>query len=220
MPQDQQGRTFLQLVGQPGRIYNAGQSFVLGAETAEAALIQAGAGNYHAPISVSTVSDFAAALTSNGLITGGVVPTTPLGMNGPLAGGVTFFGHGGRDHDWNSALFLSPNAGSEYNLTVSNVGQLQNTDLGKDVAIVLNACHAGYNPNGHASIAQLVANQLKRTVWAYPVGMYYSANPAPRLMQPVGYNADGTPIWEKVNTTPLYMVPNANGVKAIPFYPH
>jgi hypothetical protein len=145
-------------------------------------------------------------------------------MNGPLAGGVTFFGHGGwlqeaRGRPWYSALFLSPTSGPQYNLWSFTVGQLSNAKLGRDAAVVLYACNAGKNYNGGTSIAQLVANQLKRTVWAYPVDMYYSANPAPRLMQPVGRKADGTPIWETVNTAPLYMVPNANGVRAIPFHP-
>jgi hypothetical protein len=226
MPRDQQGQTYFQFVAQPGVLYNAGQSFVLAAQTASAALTQSGARSNSVPILLSTVSDFATALVTNGPITGGVVPTTTLGMNGPLAGGVTFFGHGGWMENPNtheilsSALFFSPNIGSDYNLWSANVGQLSNANLGTNAAIVLNACNAGKNKNGRASIAQLVANQLKRTVWAYPVGMYYSANPTPRIIQPVGRKADGKPIWETVNSAPLYMVPNANGVKAIPFYPH
>jgi hypothetical protein len=225
MPQDQQGPTYLLLVGQPGIEYNAGQSFVLAAETASAALTQSGASSNSVPVLVSTVSDFAAALTGNGFITGGVTPLTTLGMNGPIAGGVTFFGHGGwldlGGGVYDSALFLSPTRGSVYNLWIQNVGQLSNANLGTNATIVLYACNAGKNRNAGDSIAQLVANQLRRTVWAYPVDMWYSADPTPRIMLPVGRNADGTPIWPKVkSTTPLYMVPNANGVKAIPFYPH
>jgi hypothetical protein len=217
-----QGQTYLTLVSQPGIEYNAGQSFVLAAETASSALSKSGASVNSTPIQVSTVWDFATALTGNGLITGGVTPMTALGMNGPLAGGITFFGHGG----WlvqggvaSPALFLSPTAGSQYNLWAQNLGQLSNSKLGDAAAIVLNACNAGKNANGGTSIAQLVANQLKRTVWAYPVDMYYSANPTPRMLQPVGRKPDGTPIWETVTGAPLYMVPNGNGVKAIPFHP-
>jgi hypothetical protein len=49
--------------------------------------------------------------------------------------------------------------------------------------------------------------------------MYYSADPTPRIIKPVGYKANGTPVYENLRSAPLYMVPNANGVKAIPFYP-
>jgi hypothetical protein len=223
MPEDQQSQTYLLLVGQPGIEYNAGQSFVLAAQTASTALTQSGARSNGIPTLVSTVSDFATALTTNGFITGGTAPLTALGMNGPIAGGVTYFGHGGwldlGGGVYDSALFLSPTQGNIFNLWVQNVGQLSNANLGPNATIVLYACNAGKNRNAGDSIAQLVANQLRRTVWAYPVDMYYSANPAPRRLKPVGYNSNGTPIWEKVNTTPLYMVPNGDGVKAIPFYP-
>jgi hypothetical protein len=221
-PQDQRGQTYLMLVSQPGIRWNAGQSFVLAAQTASSALTQSGASSNSVPILVSTVSDFANALTANGLITGGVVPTTTLGMSGPLAGGVTFFGHGGwvpYAGAYYSALALSPTRGSQYNLWLYDVDQLSNANLGSNAAIVLNACDAGANYNGSTSIAQLLANRLRRTVWAYPVGMHYSADPTPGPIKVVGRNADGTPVYETVSNTPLYMVPDKSGVKAIPFYP-
>jgi hypothetical protein len=219
---DPSGHTYVFVVSAPGIEHNAGRAFVLAAQTASAALTPLGATANSTPPVTSTVSDFKNALLTSGFITGRVTPTTELGMNGPIVGGFTYFGHGGWLEGpgiFESALHLSPLRGYDYNLWSRNLGQLSNQMLDDKAEIVLNACNAGKNKNGATPIAQLLANQLLRTVWAYPVGMYYSADPTPRIIKPVGYKANGTPVYENLRSAPLYMVPNANGVKAIPFYP-
>jgi hypothetical protein len=54
--------------------------------------------------------------------------------------------------------------------------------LGPNVTLTLNACHVGFG--GRISIAQIVANRLKRTLFAYPEVMYFSSDPTPRRFTP------------------------------------
>jgi hypothetical protein len=81
--------------------------------------------------------------------------------------------------------------------------------LGPNASITLNACHAGLG--GRMSIAQLIANQLRRTVLAYPVDMYFSSDPTPRRFQKVMVSPSAMPV---------YMVPNGDGIQPILFLPH
>ncbi len=193
------GQTDLILAGDPGlnlgpgHNWNVGQLFNYAAQTRASSFIQSG----DTVISkrISTVSDFNSALTTNGLISGQVV----------------FFGHGGIDRNGNLALFVGQNPGDIYNLSVLNVGQLSNVNLGPSVTITLNACHSGLRLGGMPAIAQLVANQLRRTVFAYPVDMYFSSDPTPRRFSP----RMTTP-----NAPPVYMVPNGDGIQATRFLAH
>jgi hypothetical protein len=190
-------KTYLVMAGDPGRnwgpghMWNQGQLFNLAAATLELSLSQSG--NRIIDARVSSFSDFAAALTANGLIDGGV----------------TFFGHGGIDRHGNMALFPGQDAGDANNVSILNVGSLSNGNLGPNASITLNACHAGLG--GRMSIAQLIANQLRRTVLAYPVDMYFSSDPTPRRFQKVMVSPSAMPV---------YMVPNGDGIQPILFLPH
>jgi hypothetical protein len=181
--------TYVLLVGDPGlnlgdgHNHNVGNLFNLAAQTMANSLSLSG-NNKVVTQRVSSVTDFNDGLTTNGSITGGVF----------------FFGHGGRDYHGLSSLFPGELSGSDsYNITALNVWQLSNTNLGNGISITLNACHAGLG--GRDSIAQKMANQLKRTVYAPPVDMFFSANPSPHLYDP---KIDVAP-----SGVPAYMVPNS-----------
>jgi len=105
-----------------------------------------------------------------------------------------------------SALFPGETPVSGSNLTFQNVNQLSNMNLAPNATITLNACHAGYG--GRSSIAQLIANQLRRTVYAYSVDMYFSSSPsAVRYVK--GMTAP--------TSLPVYMVPNGDGMQPLQF---
>jgi hypothetical protein len=199
-PNDGNQTTYVLLVGDPGlnlgdgRNHNVGNDFNFAAQTLANSLSLSGNNNVITQ-RVSSVTDF-----NNGLTT-----------NGTIAGGVYFFGHGGADSHRYSALFPGELAGSDsYNITLLNVGQLSNKNLATGVSITLNACHAGLG--GRASIAQLMANQLKRTVYAAPVDMFFSSNSNPHFFNPRS-PADANP-----SGVPTYMVPNAT-TPLKPFFP-
>jgi hypothetical protein len=190
-------KTYLLMVGDsglnlgPGHNHSVGGLFARAAETAAINLTQSG-NNTVITKRVSSVSGFNGALTTNGMIDGDV----------------TFFGHGGVDSHGNYALFPGQNPGDANNISAINVGQLSNAYLGSAVTITLNACHAGLG--GRRSIAQLIANQLQRPVLAYPVDMYFSADPAPRRFRK-GMTAP--------TGVPAYMVPNGDGIQPVRFLP-
>ena len=162
--------------------HNVGNLFNLAAQTLAKSLSASG-NNKVITERVSSVNEFNQGLTRNGNVTGGVV----------------FFGHGGLDSHSLSALFPGELAGSNsYNITSLNVGQLSNKFLASGISITLNACHAGL---GGRTIAQIIANQLRRTVYAPPVDMFFSANPAPHYFNPKTDVAPGG--------IPAYMVPNS-----------
>jgi hypothetical protein len=176
----------------PGHNHSVGRLFDLAAETFGDGLVSSG-NNTVVTTRISSASDFANALTSSGSITGGV----------------TYFGHAGIDRHGNFALFAGQNPGDLTNVTVLNVNLLQNTQLGPSVTITLNACHAGYG--GENSIAQVIANRLRRTVFAYPVDMYFSSSPVARPYSKKMVSPENVPV---------YMVPNGNGIQPIAFAPH
>jgi len=192
-------KTYLVMAGDPGRNWgpghdwNVGGLFNLAAETLASSLTQSGC-NTVINQRISSFSDFNSALTTNG----------------PIDGSVTYFGHGGGDshNPSNPALFPGQNAGDANNVSVINVGGLSNAQLGPDVTITLNACHAVLG--GRRSIAQLIANQLRRLVLAYPVDMYFSSDPAPRIWKEGMQSPTGVP---------AYMVPNADGMQPTRFIP-
>ncbi len=191
-------KTYLLLAGDqglnlgPGHNHSVGELFNLAAETKASSLGQS-PGNKVITQRVSSVSDFNAALTTNGQIDGDI----------------TFFGHAGIDGHGNSSLFPGQNPGDSNNISALNVAQLSNTHLDPNVTITLNACHAGLG--GRASIAQLIAIQLKRKVLAYPVDMYFSSDPTPKRFAPGMVAPSGVPV---------YMVPNGDGIQPIEFPLH
>ena len=179
---------YLLMAGDPGlnlgngHNHNVGQLFNLAAETQASQLSQSG-NNLVITQRVSSFSDFSTALTANGFINGGV----------------TFFGHAGIDGHDNSALFPGEQPGDANNISAINVGGLSNANLGHNITITLNACHAGLG--GKRSIAQLIANKLQVTVLAYPIDMYFSSSPTPAIFSPTMVAPSGVPV---------YMVPNGN----------
>jgi hypothetical protein len=135
------------------------------------------------------VQDFNSALTTNGLIDGGVI----------------YFGHAG--HITNStgtyrALFVGQDPLPNENLYSGNVNLLSNAKLGTSAAITLNACDTAITDAGQGPpIAQVISSQLGRDVYGYAVGMYFSS-----------YNAVGDPLRTGAGKTapsdlPVYMVP-------------
>jgi hypothetical protein len=175
-----------------GHNHSVGELFNLAAQT-QATNLGAFGNNTVITQKVSTVADFNTALTTNGLIDGTV----------------TFFGHGGIDSHGNYAIFVGQNPGDTNNLTIRTIGQLSNQQLGAGVTVTLNACHAGLGKG--SSIAQILANQLRRTVFAYPIDMYFSASPVARRLQPG---------MKSPSSVPVYMVPDGDGIQPTPFKPH
>jgi hypothetical protein len=172
--------------------HDVGQEFNLAAATKAAQLL--GNGDTAFAARVSSVQDFDAQLTTNGLIDGGVI----------------YFGHGGYipiNGTLYSGIFPGQSSGLYTNITALTVGLLSGNMLGPKATVTLNACFAGAGAN---SIAQLVANQLNVKVYAYPVGMFFSSDP--NATKPP---ASGT----GPQTTPAYMLP-WNGVKPVCFAPH
>jgi hypothetical protein len=190
-------KTYLIVSGDPGlnlgngHNHNVGGLFDLAAQTQAENLT--GSGNSTVITQrVSSVSDLNTALTNSGTINGTV----------------TYFGHAGIDGHGNYALFPGQNPGDNNNVSVLNVNQLSNSKLAPTVTITLNACHARLG--GSNSIAKAIARQLKRTVYAYPVDMYFSSNPSPKRFVK-GMKAP--------SGVPTYMVPNGDGLQPIPFTP-
>ena len=124
---------------------------------------------------------------------------TELTQNGPILGGVYYFGHSGvgmyYDQHHNplvasTALYVGQETGAGTNIDTLNVSRLaavqtalvgpggQQNILGSNASIVLSGCEAGtkvYDYNvGWTSIAQQISNQVKRGVYAWDVGMYFS----------------------------------------------
>jgi hypothetical protein len=193
------GSKYVLLEGDPGLSHppsgishNVGNLFNRAAETKSNSLISSA--NSTVVNRVSSVQDFNTQLTSNGYIDGGII----------------YFGHGGPHlyPDGSILSILAPGQGDDPSTNVAsyNVGTLSNAQLGPSATIVLNTCRAGFGRS--KSIAQLLANQLRRKVYAYPVGMFFSTDPAARFP-----SKDQLP-----DSTPMYMIP-WGGVEPIQFKP-
>lgn len=185
-------KTYVILEGDPGLNlpghvpHNVGDLFNLAAGTQQDALNAQG--NLAAsPQRVSSVQDFAAQLTGNGLITGGVI----------------YFGHGmGVDYGdgtQGSALAPGEQAGPDTNVTANNVNKLSNQQLDTGATITLHACFAGFG-SGRYSIAQLIANQLQRRVYAPTAGTFFSVDP-----NSTASGATAPPLPDQV-TKPIYQL--------------
>jgi len=200
--------TYLILVGDsstdPNGGHNVGNLFNLSAQT-KANDLQA-QGHPVVACRVSTVQHVNQALTLTGLT---------------FDGGVVYFGHAGWLYDGNdnriyySLLAVGQQIGDNWRISYVNVGTLSNAQLGPNATITLNACHAGLQTSsGKPAIARLIANQLRRNVDAYEVGMYFSQDP-----NDTHFNGRGLP--NPPNSLPMYMIPEG-GVpkpKPTPFRP-
>ncbi len=185
--------TYLLIVGDqgrnngPGHDWNVGYSFGLAAQQQANNLSLQG----HRIIAcrATTVQDFNSALTSNGLIDGGVI----------------YFGHAGRITDSTGtyrALFVGQDPVTNENLYSSNVDLLSNALLGPNAAITLNACDTAITEAGQGPpIAQVISNQLGRGVYGYAVGMYFSSYNAASDQSRTGAGKKAPP------DLPVYMVP-------------
>jgi hypothetical protein len=75
-------------------------------------------------------------------------------------------------------------------------------------AITLNACNAGLSLSSEQlPIAQLIADQLRRNVFAYQVGMYFSQNPNDTHRGGIG---------QAPSSLPMYMLPQGGVPKPKP----
>jgi RHS repeat-associated protein len=150
---------YVLIVGQPGLgEHNIGQTFELAAQT-EAADLRA-QGNDVTIYNAGTVQDLNAALNAE-----------------LIDGGVEYFGHS----TYNS-LYIGEGAGADTNLTFGNVNLLSNAHLGSNAVITLQGCFAG--SGGDDSIAQAIANQLKRQVKAYPQSTFFARGKCPKYTRP------------------------------------
>jgi len=181
---------YLIIVGEggfPGGHHNAGGEFDLVAATAAAEL--KAAGDTVVIQDVSTVEGFNSALNGNGTIDGGVI----------------YFGHAA-EFDYDNAkyggLVLGGATGEATNLTPLNVNRISGAHLGPDTTITLNGCNAGFDP-GNGSIAQAIANQLRRDVIAYKVPMFFGGRQCPRN--------SGGPGSKGPSKTPVHMCPEGGG---------
>ena len=201
---DGNGPTFLILIGDPGlNEHNVGYSFALSAQQKANELNAQG--KKIIACRVSRIQHVVAALTEHGYIDGGVI----------------YFGHSGhfgpRDGSWRTSLLaVGQDAGEDTNIHYSNVAQLAvvktanngGNILGPNASFWINGCSAGSPIDSSLAlggvtypIAQLISNQINRAVYAYDVGMYFSA-----------LNADNDPYVDgqgryAPTTLPSYMVP-------------
>jgi hypothetical protein len=183
--------TYLQLIGDPGlngadcldgdptHCHYMGQRFTLAAANDAATLAQSG--TVLPAVRVSSVQDVAAALKNNG----------------PITGSVTYYGHGAllpyQGYSL-SVLAAGQGQGTDTNVSVLNYQQLSNAQLSNQTSIVLKICHAGLRPpSGGSSIAQLLANQLNRGVYAWKVGFFFSHSPT--ATSPNGMPSQSQPMY-------------------------
>ena len=151
----------------PTHCHDMGQRFILAAANDATTLTGSGSNAVVIPVRVSSVQDVQSALNNNGAITGSV----------------TYYGHGAQqqqsDGSYLSLLAVGQGKGRDTNVSALNVADLSNTQLSNNTSIVLKTCHAGLPPisGGGHSIAQLLANQLNRGVYAWKVGFFFSHSP-------------------------------------------
>jgi len=176
---------------------------------------------------VSTIQDFNAALTTNGFIAGDVIYYGHSGLRG----------FGTPVTQYASLIFVGQGTGDNTNIGAYNIALLCpppgckiDTILSSNTAIRINGCQAGEtvlgyytSPHIQTSIAQLISNQLRRGVYAYDVGAYYSHLDAAHDL----YFDGKDPITGKIrlvsDNLPMYAIPQgAPGKKppAIAFTPH
>lgn len=198
------GSTFLILVGDPGEDpHNAGHLVNLAAQTE--ANNRNAEGHRVIACRVSSVQQFVNAMTHNGYIDGAVIY---FGHSGPYHGTV-----GGRGVAA-SMLNVGGASGVDTNVSALNVSLLSavrtayrhRNILGPNVSLWLNGCKAGeeiddYYAGYRTSIAQMIANQIQRGVFAYEVGTYFSRN------TPATDPKNAADKQKFATRLPIYMVP-------------
>lgn len=217
--------TYLILIGDPGLDpHNAHQGFNLAAQT-EANSWQS-LGNKVVACRVSSVENVVTALTSQGSIDGGIIYFGHSGPFGPI------------DQATNRTLWLisvlevGEGTGDSTNVSFRNVGQIsavltasaggQNI-IGPNASILLNGCRAAETIYDHyaifeTSIAQLLANNTRRGVYAYKASTYFSIKDREHA-QSSNWTGEPNPLPEHV---PIYLIPEGKpGLKPprIPFTP-
>ena len=221
------GQTYLILIGDPGQPpHNVGNNFNLAAQQ-NANDLQA-QGNKVIACRVSSVQDFNNALIANGLIGGSLI----------------YYGHSGpynfRDENGNvtakiSILAVGQGTGLDTNIGYYNVDKLCASQqgcnianvLGSNASIMLYGCSTkadvaglftGPDPSGitRTPIAKLLARQLRRGVYGYKVGTYFSRSDASRATSS-DYRGEPKRFAERL---PLYLIPvGAPGHKPKPELP-
>lgn len=207
------------LVGDPGLPgHNVLDLFALAAQTQFNILKQQN--HSVAACRVSLIQDVYRALTQNGYIDGGVIYFGHSGLRGPFPGVPKLY---------SSEIFIGENSGSDTNIASFNVSYLSGIQtanfnhnfIDQSATITINGCEAGktvfdFYAQKDLSIAELLAKNLNRTVYAYEVGMYFGTTDAQHDKWVTGVDATGKP--RKVpDVLPMYMIPEgAPGNKPLP----
>jgi len=159
-------------------------------------------------------------------------------INGVAANGVIYFGHSGpfaiivqgKVLGIASLLEVGQAKGPDTNVGIYNIGTLSNVltansggnILGTNAAMLINGCNAGLSvydiyARYTTSIAQWISNTVKRGVYAYDVGMYFSQKDADHDKFFNGTDAKGNSR-PMPNSLPMYMIPEGTpGQKPRPF---
>jgi RHS repeat-associated protein len=182
------------VVGDPGLgLHNVGRNFDRVAETLKSQIESDDCGCNSADIvRASNVEAMNRALTSGETIDGDVY----------------FVGHSAAQ-----ALFIGQTSASGTNLDAfSLIGLSREHNIALDAGVVLLSCNAGRQSDDSVSIAQMMANRLKRRVTAYSGDLLFSPNPA-------SSGTGASPGARPPVTGPLYMVPAIDGLTPIIFEP-
>ena len=207
---------YVLLVGDPGiGEHNVEDLFALAAQTQFNTL--QGQGNTVAACRVSTIQDVYNALT----------------LNGPIGGGVIYFGHSGLRGNYvngkltqeSTEVFVGGDKGpntniASYNVTYLNGIQTANSGgnfIDANAAMTINGCDSTYTipddfyamqngwSNTEFSIAELISDNINRGVYGYDVGVYFGTTDAQHDPWVSGTDEQGKP--RKVpEVLPMYMV--------------
>jgi IPT/TIG domain/Bacterial Ig-like domain (group 2)/Galactose oxidase, central domain len=202
------GPTYVLLVGDSGTEgHNNGQNFNIAAQTAANNLVASG--NNVVACRVSSVENVVTALTTNGSI----------------GGGITYFGHGGPYNVYDptgkwvgelSLLGVGNGTETDTNIEFRNVAQLaavqtannQSNIIASGASWTTNGCKAAkivmdYYGHKPLAVAQEIADQIRRNVYAYSVGMYFSTHDIATATSS-NYLGEPDPLPASL---PLYLVP-------------
>jgi hypothetical protein len=203
--------TFLIIVGDPGLgEHNVGNGFSLAAQQKTNDLQSQG--NRVVACRASSAQQFDNALVQHGYINGGVIyfghsgPYTVSSSNNQVLGEASILAVGqgsdtGTNVDYDTvSLFSNVN---------SQTGYPNQSILGPSASITLNGCRARENVYDYyaggtysTSIAQQIANQTRRGVYAYKVGMYFSSLDAANDTKTAPKKGDLAP-----TGLPAYLIP-------------
>lgn len=187
--------TYLIVIGDQGLNHGSGRNWNVGSLFALAAQQKANdlqsQGHRVIVCRATTVQDLNNEMTTNGLIDGGVIyfgHAGEIGITDAITGKKTYY----------SSVFIGQDPIINENLYSGDVNLLSNAHLGSNATITFNGCDAGI-ANGQSPIAQLVANQLQRSVFGYPTGLYFSPLDAAHETETIRQKAP--------SDLPVYLVP-------------